>query len=34
MLEWESLWLDTKSSHYKRFSKEYNTRAKEIKDRL
>jgi len=34
MLEWESLWLESKSSHYKRFSKEYNTRAKEIKDRL
>ena len=34
MLEWESLWLESKASHYNRFSTEYNTRSKEIQDRL
>jgi len=34
MLEWESLWLESKATHYNRFSTEYNTRSKEIQDRL
>ena len=34
MLELESLWLESKASHYNRFSTEYNTRSKEIQDRL
>ena len=34
MLEWESLWLESKASHYNRCSTEYNTRSKEIQDRL